>query len=135
MSLLDIARNIAMVPNTVISAIGGGKGMLLMKDCLTHRWRGGYLGLLEKLRVNKRCRPYYLQRLSEFFRHYPETARKDLHHDDVADFLAALTERPGIEEWQVLQARHALDIYFEQFRAKAKTSTSNACAASLDSSD
>jgi hypothetical protein len=48
----------------------------------------------------------------------PEKPLKDRSGKDIETFLADLSKRPGIADWQVRQAEHALKILYENLLPK-----------------
>ena len=84
------------------------------------RWPQGYFQVLEEMDVEERRRGFYAYWVRQFFnRCKGRWRRRDLGRRDVESFLAALAQQPGVADWQVTQARDALEIYYEQFRGIA----------------
>ena len=84
------------------------------------RWPQGYFQVLEEMGVQERRRGFYAHWVRQFFnRCQGDRRRRDLGRDDMEAFLAALVEQSGVADWQVAQARDALEIYYEQFRGIA----------------
>ena len=44
---------------------------------------------------------------------------RDLGRGEIEAFIQALTTEAGVADWQVVQARDALEVYYEQFRSIA----------------
>jgi len=81
------------------------------------RWPKGYFQVLEELGVEERCRPFYAHWVRQFFnRQQKKRQRRDLGREEIEAFLQALAAEPGVAEWQAVQARDALEVYYEQFR-------------------
>jgi|GEM_PF-4231544 len=88
------------------------------------RWPQGYFQVLEELGVEERRRPFYTHWVRQFFNRYPGQRRRDLGQPEVEAFLETLSRQPGVADWQVAQARDALEVYYEQFRGIALDSGS-----------
>jgi hypothetical protein len=54
-----------------------------------------------------------------FFAKDPDRRRRDLGRTEIEAFLGETAQRPGVSNWQVQQARDALELYSEQFRGIA----------------
>jgi len=84
------------------------------------RWPQGYFQVLEEMGVQERRRGFYAHWVRQFFnRCKGSRRRRELGRRDIETFLGALTEQHGVAEWQVTQARDALEVYYEQFRGIA----------------
>lgn len=80
-------------------------------------WPAGYFQVLAELAVPEKYHPFYAQWVRQFFNHELKgRRRRDLGLSDVRHFLATLESDEHIEDWQVEQARDALEVYYEQFR-------------------
>jgi len=88
------------------------------------RWPQGYFQVLEELGVEERRRPFYAHWVRQFFNRYQGQRRWDLGQPEVEAFLETLSRQPGVADWQVAQARDALEVYYEQFRGIALDSGS-----------
>ena len=88
------------------------------------RWPQGYFQVLEELGVEERRRPFYAHWVRQFFNRYPGRGRRELGQPEVEAFLETLSRQPGVADWQVAQARDALEVYYEQFRGIALDSGS-----------
>jgi hypothetical protein len=51
-----------------------------------------------------------------FFAQNPGRRRRDLGRAEIEKFLAETAKRPTVSNWQIQQARDALELYYEQFR-------------------
>ncbi|MFO8240573.1 MAG: integron integrase [Dissulfuribacterales bacterium] len=81
------------------------------------RWPMGYFQVLEELGVEEPRRPFYVHWVRQFFNHQNKRKqRRDLGREEIEAFIQALAAEPGVADWQVVQARDALEIYYEQFR-------------------
>ena len=84
------------------------------------RWPMGYFEVLEELGVEEPRRPFYAHWVRQFFNRQPERKpRRELGRVEIEAFIQALAAEAGVADWQVLQARDALEVYYEQFRGIA----------------
>ena len=83
------------------------------------RWPAGYLEVLEAVGVAERQRRFYVHWVSRFFQFHQGRRRRDLGRVEIEAFLRALTDDPAVADWQVAQARDAVEVYYEQFRGIA----------------
>lgn len=80
------------------------------------RWPEGYIEVLREAGAQERAIPYCLTWVRSFFARYPGRKRRDLGRPEIEGFLSELARRAGVSNWQVAQARGALEIYYERFR-------------------
>jgi len=81
------------------------------------QWPQGFFQVLEEMGVEERRRGFYAHWVRQFFnRRKGSRRRRDLGRRDIEAFLRMLAEQAGVADWQVTQARDALEIYYEQFR-------------------
>ncbi|MFP3870483.1 MAG: integron integrase, partial [Syntrophobacteria bacterium] len=81
------------------------------------RWPAGYFQVLEELGVAERRRPFYASWVRQFFNRQQKGKRRwDLGRREIEAFIQNLAAQAGVADWQVAQARHALEVYYEQFR-------------------
>ena len=84
------------------------------------RWPAGYFQVLEELGVEERRHPFYAHWVRQFFNHQQKSKRRrDLGRVEIEAFIQALAAEAGVADWQVFQARDALEVYYEQFRGIA----------------
>jgi integron integrase len=83
------------------------------------RWPEGYLAALREAGAQEKTIPYCIGWVRAFFARHPGRQRRDLGRAEIEAFLAELAARPGIDNWQVQQARDALELYYERFRGIA----------------
>lgn len=83
------------------------------------RWPEGYIGVLRELGAVEKTIPYCVTWVRGFFARFPGRQRRDLGRMEIETFLTELSGRVGISNWQLAQARAALEIYYEQFRGIA----------------
>ena len=86
------------------------------------QWPAGYFQVLDGLGVEERVRSFYAHWVRRFFDSYRGRRRRDLGRTEVEAFLEALASDPAVTDWQVRQARDALEVYYEQFRGIALAS-------------
>jgi len=84
------------------------------------RWPARYFQGLEELGVEERRRAFYAHWVRQFFnRNKGRKRRRDQGRVEVEAFLQDLADESGVADWQVVQARGALEVYYEQFRGIA----------------
>ncbi|MDY6856667.1 MAG: integron integrase [Thermodesulfobacteriota bacterium] len=84
------------------------------------RWPTGYFQVLEELGIEETRRRFYAHWVRQFFnRHQGRKRRRDLGRVEIEAFLQTLAADDNMADWQVVQARDALEIYYEQFRGIA----------------
>ncbi|OGP76863.1 MAG: hypothetical protein A2V86_10850 [Deltaproteobacteria bacterium RBG_16_49_23] len=74
-----------------------------------------YRGCAEENRVRPDRSPFYVRWAKDFDSFLQDKSLKDRSRKDIEAFLADLGKRPGIADWQVRQAEHALRILYEIF--------------------
>jgi len=73
--------------------------------------------VLEELGVEERRQPFYAHWVGQFFnRQQNRKQRRDLGRREIDSFIQALAAEDNVADWQVAQARDALEVYYEQFR-------------------
>lgn len=70
---------------------------------------------VEENRVQNDRSIYYVRWAQAFARFLPGKRLRDRSREDMEAFLSDLNKRPGVMEWQVKQAEHALKILYEVF--------------------
>jgi|GEM_PF-7205 len=83
------------------------------------RWPGGYIAVLREAGAQEKTIPYCMAWVRRFFARHPGRRRRDLGRAEIELFLADIAHRGGVSNWQVQQARDALELYYEQFRGIA----------------
>ena len=84
------------------------------------RWPTEYFQVLEELGVEERRRPFYAHWVRQFFnRQQNRKPRRDLGRGEIEAFIQGLAADASVADWQVVQARDALEVYYEQFRGIA----------------
>lgn len=83
------------------------------------RWPDGYVAALREAGAQEKSIPYCIAWVRSFFAQNPGRHRRDLGRGEIEAFLTELAARPGTSNWQVQQARDALDVYYARFRGIA----------------
>lgn len=83
------------------------------------RWPGGYIAVLREAEAQEKTIPHCVEWVRRFFARHPGRRRRDLGRTEIEAILAETAQRPGVSNWQVQQARDALELYYEQFRGIA----------------
>ena len=83
---------------------------------MTPKWPAGYFEVLAEPKIPERQHQFYTHWVRQFFNANPGKARRSLGAVEIARFLYTLKNNPGINDWQITQARDALILYYEQFR-------------------
>ena len=86
------------------------------------RWPEGYIAVLREAGAQEKTIPYCVAWVRRFFARYPGRRRRDLGRAEIEAFLAETAQQVGVSNWQVQQARDALELYYEQFRGIALAS-------------
>lgn len=80
------------------------------------RWPDGYVAMLRAAGAQEKTIPYCIGWVRRFFARFPGRHRRDLGRAEIETFLAETAAHPGITNWQVQQARDALELYYAKFR-------------------
>lgn len=83
------------------------------------RWPAGYMAVLREAGAQEKNIPYCIDWVRAFFARHPGRRRRDLGRPEIEAFLSELAARPSTHNWQVQQARDALEVYYERFRGIA----------------
>ena len=75
--------------------------------------------MLREAGAQEKTIPHCVAWVRRFFAKHPGGKRGDLGRAEIEAFLAETAQRPGVSNWQVQQARDALELYYEQFRGIA----------------
>ena len=70
---------------------------------------------LEENRIRPDRSSFYVKWAQIFVDFLPGKKLRDRSREDIESFLEDLRNRPGIEEWQVRQAEHAMKILYQEF--------------------
>jgi hypothetical protein len=83
------------------------------------KWPEGYVASLREAGAHEKTIPFCLTSVRDFFARHPGRSRRSLGRAEIEAYLAKVATRNGVNNWQVQQARDALDLYYEQFRGIA----------------
>ena len=83
------------------------------------QWPAGYVKVLREAGTQEKTIPYCIAWVRRFFARHPGRRRRDLGRTEIEAFLAEIAAQDGVENWQVQQARDALELYYERFRGIA----------------
>jgi hypothetical protein len=84
------------------------------KEAIRRFW-DAFRASVEEARVRADLSAFYVKWGKAFVQFLPGKRLRDRSRQDIEAFLAELCTRPGIRQWQVSQARHALKILYEVF--------------------
>ena len=82
-------------------------------------WPAGSVEVLRAAGAQEKAIPYCVGWVQRFFASHPGRRRRDLGRGEIEASLAEMARHPGVSNWQVQQARDALELYYEQFRGIA----------------
>jgi transposase len=85
------------------------------------KWPEGYVGMLRDAGAVEKTIPFLVTWVHRFFARFPGRNRQDLGRPEIEAFLGETSRRGEISNWQLAQARDALELYYEQFRGIALT--------------
>ncbi len=80
------------------------------------QWPKGYEEALREAGAKEKSIPYCVAWVRRFFAGFPGRSRRELGRREIEVFLSEVAARPDMSNWQVQQARNALEIYYERFR-------------------
>jgi len=83
------------------------------------KWPSGYVEVLREAGAQEKTIPFCLGWVRRFFAANPGRRRRDLARTEIEAFLSTLAKHPGVSNWQLQQARDALETYYERFRGIA----------------
>jgi len=82
----------------------------------TPRWPEGYIAALRELGAQAKTPPHCVVWVRRFFARFPGRRRRDLGRTEIETFLTEASQQQNASNWQLAQARAALEMYYEQFR-------------------
>jgi len=85
------------------------------------KWPEGYIAVLREMGATEKTIPFLVLWVQRFFAFYPGRSRRELGRTEIEAFLDKMGRRADVSNWQVAQARDALELYYEQFRGIALT--------------
>ncbi|MEI7437598.1 MAG: integron integrase [bacterium] len=83
------------------------------------KWPDGYVAVLREAGAKEKTIPFCVGWVRRFFAAFPGRNRRDLGRAEIETFLSEAAARPMISNWQVQQARDAMELYYEKFRGIA----------------
>ena len=83
------------------------------------KWPEGYVAVLREAGALEKTIPFLVTWVRRFFARFPGRSRRSLCRVEIEMFLAEMARRNEISNWQIAQARDALELYYEQFRGIA----------------
>lgn len=83
------------------------------------KWPEGFVAVAREAGAVEKTIPYLMGWVERFFATQPGRKREEMGRAEIEGFLAELATRPFISNWQVAQARTALELYYEKFRGIA----------------
>jgi hypothetical protein len=83
------------------------------------KWPDGYVAVLREAGAQEKNIPYCVGWVRRFFGRFPGRRRRELGRAEIETFLSETAAHPGISNWQVQQARDALELYYAKFRGIA----------------
>jgi len=85
----------------------------------TPKWPIGYIEALREAGAQEKTIPFCIRWVRAFFAEHPGRRRRDLGRTEIEAFLQKTATLPNVTNWQVQQAREALEVYYERFRGIA----------------
>ena len=83
------------------------------------KWPQGYVAVLRESGAHERAIPFLVTWVRRFFARFPGRSRRSLGRVEIETFLVEMVRHHNISNWQIAQARDALELYYEQFRGIA----------------
>ena len=80
------------------------------------QWPSGYVAVLREAGAKENNIPYCLDWVRQFFARFLGRPQIDLGRAEIETFLSETAKHPGINNWQIQQARDALELYYAKFR-------------------
>ena len=75
------------------------------------KWPDGYIEALRRAGSHEKNIPYCVSWVNRFFQRFPGRPRRELGRSEIEEFLSETARRPGVSNWQVQQARNAVETY------------------------
>lgn len=83
------------------------------------KWPEGYVAVLRDAGAVEKTIPFLVTWVRRFFARFPGRIRRELGRAEIETYLGEASRRGGVSNWQLAQARAALELYYEQFRGIA----------------
>jgi len=78
------------------------------------KWPEVFVRVLRDADAQEKTIPCCIGWVRRFFSKHPGRAEHELGRTDIEGFLSEIAAHPGISNWQVQQARNALELYYER---------------------
>ena len=75
------------------------------------KWPDGYIEALRRAGAHEKNIPYCVSWANRFFQRFPGRPRREFERSEIEEFLSETARRPGVSNWQVQQARNAVETY------------------------
>ena len=85
----------------------------------TPKWPEGYVAVLRDAGAVEKTIPFLVTWVRRFFARFPGRIRRELGRAEIEMYLGETSRRGEVSNWQLAQARAALELYYEQFRGIA----------------
>lgn len=85
------------------------------QSAATQKFWNAFKACVEENRVRPDRSPFYVKWAQTFVDFLPGKRLRDRSRQDIEAFIADMGKQPGLEDWQVKQAEHALKILYETF--------------------
>ena len=80
------------------------------------KWPEGYIDALRQAGAHEKNIPYCVSWVKKFFLCYPDRPIEELGRIEIETFLSETAQNLRVSNWQVQQARNAIETYYEKFR-------------------
>ncbi len=80
------------------------------------KWPDGYIEALRRAGAHEKNIPYCVSWVNRFLQRFPNRPRRELGRIEIEEFLSETAQCPRVSNWQVQQARNAVETYYEKFR-------------------
>jgi len=80
------------------------------------KWPEGYIAIAREAGAVEKTIPFLVTWVRRFLAWFPGRSRRGLGRAEIETFLGKMALRNEISNWQIGQAREALELYYEQFR-------------------
>ena len=93
----------------------------------TPKWPEGYVAVLRDAGAVEKTIPFLVTWVRRFFARFPGRIRRELGRAEIEMYLGETSRRGEVSNWQLAQARAALELYYEQFRGIALAPRPDGC--------
>jgi hypothetical protein len=77
------------------------------------KWPEGYVAVLRQAGAQEKTTPYCVGWVRRFFAQHAGRRRRDLGRAEIETFLTEMPRQGNVSNWQLQQARNALELYYE----------------------